>query len=959
MRKLHKILPALLAPVALSAQVLVVVDSVYYNDNSYDIQGKNRVERYVEEVKSIDGVHTDLHVYGRSHTSELDNVKELWGELVEKYNTSLDDGDTITGIVMIGNVPKPVYHNDDYAYSSCDNVYMELWDNSNSVRYTDTSDFDSIWVKDPQGRELFINDKPYRYGKYKPTSPTYSQHNYYDLWVSRIYAANLTQLRLEGAPWGTFLSEHQILSNYLDKIHERMTQPANKPSRALGFGDIEDYRKWHASLDTIGTSDQFEPSDALMALCHKERLAVNHLPVDTSFYIYNFDENYTQYPNTGDKRINSASNWQSQLQKGPYGNENKGQSTVAINNKYDVAPVGAPTLAFDESDTLGYEWVGILEHGSPHVQQMNGVHGVAGGDISRGSFVSRINNEAPDDEGFKKIIDNDPLCPYYYTTIRDLYPVLNTPQHPTALNWSFDEFADGDIVDIYLWVDPAMINAGKQYTNIAWMNVDQTKYENDDFLREGQKGAKVKALDFVNSNGAGWYKVISNINIVPNSVGFNTSFHATHYDDSVMTDEFPLRAVKAVSSSGAEYVKTLTHEDFSFDFLRPNDRVLTKMQEDGGQSKAHYFMLNNCSISNFAHENNIGLTYAMAHDGLTSLGASKTNYATVKYGNYVEALANGSSFGDAFTKIYRDRNVGWNLFGAGTLKSEPYVAFRHPDSCTEAEMLSFDRIGAWVKERGNASIEQKEDVQNGNDRHYKVTVWSGHEVQLASKLPINQLKGSGVKAAKIGLTISFPKTPVNPYTQNYRGNLQILFNNSWVGQFELNTNGGSVVVDSTGEMCHAYYEFAIPTYLANNLNEGLDNFKIRFSSIRDGEWFLLKDIKFTNNNEEFERDLDEEFQKLVDSGYTSDTTVYQLKRKSAEYPNHSSVGIVYRKMVDPVDGKMKYFYYRLGYADDMSMLWTNWWSAHSAYAPNIPWVESPSHYWRQVWIYMGCVKHIN
>ena len=828
----------LLLPFLTFARVLIVVDSAYYNNNSYDIQGKNRVDRYVSAVQNIDNENVSLMVYNRSFNGENENIEELWKKLVGEYNYFLDR-DTLSGIVFIGDIPVPKYYCHEYGFSSNDYVYMELYDDYNSGRYSDNTVFDSIWITDTI-TNYFTNNLPYEYGNYNPGLPNSYMHRLFDVWVSRIYAKNLTALRIPGAPWGEFLSEHEIISNYLDKVHERMTRPADKPSRALGFGDIERYRYWHVSLNPE-TNSSNAPSNARIGLSHEERLAIDLLPVDERYYIYNWESWDVGEVHTGDHRINTSSNFQSQLQAGPYGNITEGPFGQLVDNRYrhNNAPDSAPHMVFDPSDTLGWEWVGFLEHGDPMGFECNGYgHGIGSHPIARGQFRSHFRG-APQDVGFQKIIDNDSTSPFYYTTIRDLYG-HDPRRFPTGLFFEFDEFNSGEVINLYFWVDNNMIDHRKTYASNAWMNIHQKRIEDSEIIIEILAGGLIDGSSF---GGPGWMPVLHQYQIAENSLGFVASFHADHELDGQST-EFPVRAVRAVSDTGVEVIKTVACEDMTFGIIRPDYRFFTKMQDDSSQSKANFFLTNSCSYSNIGINNNVGLTLAMAHSGLISVGTSTVNLARMSYGDFVQEIADGSSVGDAFRHIGSTSSADrWNLFGAGTLRSRPYVPFRHPEDFTEPEMLSFARLRAWEKTIGNASIEQKENVLDSSDRHYKVTLWDDNGVDLKPKAEITALKGTGAEFARIGLTISFPEEPVNENTESLRGHITFLINDEAVGDVEIQTYGRNVEIDSFG-MCHAYYEFLVPAHLTGELDNGLNNFTIRLASVHPGEWFLLKNVEF-------------------------------------------------------------------------------------------------------------------
>ena len=106
----------------------------------------------------------------------------------------------------------------------CEYFYMDLWDNRADTTYPD-------WER--------INNGPWRRynGDILDRRPlAYQGDRELDIWVSRIYATNLNHLRADGAAWGDFLEEYEIIDAYLDKVHERMnTTVSVRRGIAMGY----------------------------------------------------------------------------------------------------------------------------------------------------------------------------------------------------------------------------------------------------------------------------------------------------------------------------------------------------------------------------------------------------------------------------------------------------------------------------------------------------------------------------------------------------------------------------------------------------------------------------------------------------------------------------------------------------------------------------------------------------
>jgi hypothetical protein len=102
----------------------------------------------------------------------------------------------------------------------------------------------------------------------------------------------------------------------------------------------------------------------------------------------------------------------------------------------------------------------------------------------------------------------------------------------------------------------------------------------------------------------------------------------------------------------------------------------------GGWSKTHFYMFCACEINFFTKSKNIGMMYALGHNGLINMGAAGPDGPDQLFRTpYIQALSSGMDFGQAF--IYAIKQTSWfnpasryyNLLGAGTLRSQPYIQY--------------------------------------------------------------------------------------------------------------------------------------------------------------------------------------------------------------------------------------------------------------------------------------------
>jgi hypothetical protein len=122
---------------------------------------------------------------------------------------------------------------------------------------------------------------------------------------------------------------------------------------------------------------------------------------------------------------------------------------------------------------------------------------------------------------------------------------------------------------------------------------------------------------------------------------------------------------------------------FAFsDYFNRNYENMGNEPGGGGWSKTQFYMFCACDINNFTKSKNIGTMYALGHNGLISMGAGGPDGSDqVMRSPYINTLKNGIDFGQAFIYALNQIAYWWpeprsryyNLLGAGTLRSQPYI----------------------------------------------------------------------------------------------------------------------------------------------------------------------------------------------------------------------------------------------------------------------------------------------
>lgn len=647
----------LLLACSLQARVLVVVDNSYYQNS------RAKVDRYVSEVTSIEGQNAELLVWNWNKSLDVRSACfPLWKSLQQKYVTQRTTADPLKGAVFIGQLPVPMFEHGEHVWDTVrleldtvfagnfphDYYFMDLWNQNTSTAYAiDTL----IWPYSVEKQKFFSmlpNNPGYKYWE--------DGDGKLDIWVTRVMAEYLSYIR-EGT---TVLTEFQIIDKYLDRVHARMTAPALVPQRSFSMSGITEW----------GSRPNNRPDGILC-------LDILNLPFHTRF----------EHPN------NNPANFIGQLQSGPRGNVNYGgyfgTRYRAERNRRDCtwgSLFNVTTGSWVSNlDTLGYEWAGVYEHGSPTNFACNGVHHVGDNTFTglNGNFASY--NYAPMVDSTRLIIDANGYNGSYYRFSNFDFPASPWGWGPEWRGrdayWKASLATKGDY-NIYIYYVASSLNAD----NLV-MRIEQAPINNSgSIMNIGSTTISQKTHASPESPGSNWELL------------GQYSF-STFYDTAVvkmMTNgmgngRFIIDAVKFVGIPGTatQGIEVIVDEQSpSFTFPDWFSRSMMDMQDEdvvnhNKYSKVPFFLANSCHLSDYSSVtgtagNNVGLLMAMTHSGLISMGSVNSNRSGNDYLDYITALKNGKCFGDAFLE-YANSNgitdISFIMLGAGTLKSQPYISY--------------------------------------------------------------------------------------------------------------------------------------------------------------------------------------------------------------------------------------------------------------------------------------------
>ncbi|MDR0304521.1 MAG: hypothetical protein LBH98_07125 [Chitinispirillales bacterium] len=203
------------------------------------------------------------------------------------------------------------------------------------------------------------------------------------------------------------------------------------------------------------------------------------------------------------------------------------------------------------------------------------------------------------------------------------------------------------------------------------------------------------------------------------------------------------------------------------------------------------------------------------------------------------------------------------------------------------------------------------------------------------------------------LRVSMPKSPINPLTGTYRGNVQLSVNGNWAGQWELNSvnhDGSAPVVGEDG-LIHKYLEFTLPDSLASLMISKPVNINISVSAANSngvfiGEQFYLDQLHFAATDEKSE---------AIKTSVLAVMSRLEIEREMRtgkydwdKYVNRQTDGY---KIHNRVSNRTEYLvrwknrYFIPARNDAYPMYLTSMWARHSSYEPG-----NPNAPWRQCWM---------
>jgi hypothetical protein len=666
----------------LNAKVLIIVE---YNYCMYDeyITSDSCVPKYQKDLLDVDFKQSNVVIYRNNFSLNTQQQCEaLWDTISNKYANSLRTGDTLEGVVMVGNLPcawrEDLYwHNEDPNISPedipDDRYFMDICDQNHNVYSSDNV----VWDFDATKNLFTIYHSP-------------DQH--LDIWVSRIMADQIRGLR-NGL---IAMDEYTIINNYFARLHARMTQPAKVPPRGFAMG---------------GISEWGNPAPDPCA-----EVGFGHLNLRN---VFDF-----RFPS------NRPSNWLLQLVWGPYGgttlgafngtrySDVPGQNEITWTNSQLWDYKTSSNVSVQAHDTMGYEWAGIYEHSN---------------------FNTHAFNQSPDSQ-----VDQTPFgiftdatlaaqwCPnnlnvtgsqYYHNSAYVYNPDNNTSNPWDAIcgrgeNSIFKALIPtgaGGTYHIYLSYPSSPSNSNWVYGMVHSWARDHSFYPyagltrvfgfpNLDSIYGWHYGlSKIAAIDMTTHNPAYTYPG-TNFECIHDLGGNLANFTFNDNDTawiepSVDAGNLIADAVMLVPTAGGSPI-IIDNSDLGFASNNWYDRSFLDMQDEDAVnhnsiSKVPFFISSGCETGNYmccydpadvSHnnfetsphvENCLGLLYGMAHSGLISFTSAISYPEGEGFDNFTIALAGKDSHGQPNTfgnallaKCNNDIGIPMVLIGAGTLRAD-------------------------------------------------------------------------------------------------------------------------------------------------------------------------------------------------------------------------------------------------------------------------------------------------
>lgn len=747
-RKIKLLLCTILSMIVTSySKVLFIVDSEYYNHRiivanpghfppfKITYPGKDKVDRYKTDVETIDGKNVEIVLIDvlptNSYTSR-ERCKPVWEAIESRFVSAYGTNDPVEGAVLIGDIPEPmmmttrdlitqffksdaisdhlwlgykdyngIMHpfikedtkNGAFHYSLSndyypnDFVYMDVWDEKLNMRYP--IEFSDLWLNknayitwtyndwstedvmcpyyEIYKKEIINDNFTGNYiriynnlisaseeyaGLFSTIKGCYNGDGLEDIWVSRIYAKTLKHIkRIPGSYSGIendlFYDNYSILSNYLDRLHYKMTKASTVPYRALVTGTAS------GALESPLENNIENNIENL-----KRNFAYDKMNFNTTNFLLLEDKN--------------AWNWQAQLQAGPYGNINygafKGEKLPFLkdcrNSKY-------------LNDTRGFQFAFLYEHSGAIGHGFDGLHNV----LNIGTSFNSVQNYGAWKTGNSTLNNGS----YSYYKNNDLIHVDGGnwgqwKQFPNAEFFSKVNIGDG-IYNIYLYYDHTANDYFPEISNLSIVRMNLFIGEKESSTYKYKYEEFSQAVDRSDDiGGSKWHCVLKNVQLKDGDP-IKLSLLSSEKDPNgiVLMD-----AIKLVNmSNGNEQI--IENDPSTFLTSTESQRAFTSMIDDGGISKVNYYVLLACRISDYTFEDNLGLSYAMAHNGLISIGTSTSAAHNANMSLIAKELAAGKSFGNAYLSFVRSKTNNhlyrfYQLLGAGTISPYRYKKYVNGES---------------------------------------------------------------------------------------------------------------------------------------------------------------------------------------------------------------------------------------------------------------------------------------
>ncbi|MBN1980671.1 MAG: hypothetical protein JW795_04020 [Chitinivibrionales bacterium] len=614
-------------------KVLVIVDDQY---TQWDHSG-HRIERYQQDVAAKEGKSVTIIQFTNNWSlSSIQQCNRLWQVLCNNYRASLKTSDPIEGAVFVGNLPVPIFYSMGQ-WIVVDYFYMDFWDSRTRECYTS---WNQVWDTCITNETIFKTTQQTT----AITDTVFDRYRYQgdgkaEIWVSRVYATTIENLRPTGASWGEFLEEYEIIDRYFDRVYERMNLRAKVPSRAFSMGHISD---WYP--------------DSLSALTDLENmLGFNQLGVSGVHYFVNPHNNPAKY--------------QALLQAGPAGAVTYGAFQGV---RFPVNEFYRDTWdANFAGDSRGYEFAGIFEHSTENEHVFNMVS--SAGNCLNGRF--RTTTVAP---AWKRVESGGFAGgSFYWCQERDEKPVWgergykDRDRYMRTCRWNAYVTKPG-AYKLYLWYEARPENEAFSHANL---------FVNDRLVSafpvNQQIHADVKA-------GTQW-EMLRSIELTGDSNKISLRLHPSFNNpdpeilpDRTIADALLLQRV----SDGDSIIVDNDDRDFMmkwFECEQWKERSYFSMIDDGGPSKVPFFIIQGCNVFSFNYTNCLGLLYAMGYEGLVSVGTSSPGWFSCTYETLSQCLGKGKSFGAAYLDMvnehFTDYYNTYELIGVGTLRASPYKPY--------------------------------------------------------------------------------------------------------------------------------------------------------------------------------------------------------------------------------------------------------------------------------------------